>query len=306
MSLAPGDPPRSMLFVSGENPARFSKAMQSVADLVCIDLEDAVEPGRKSEARHDVLSWLQSPDLPVADIAAIANPTMSSFPGRTALRVNGLHTEEGFRDLHALLDSGIYLDWLLMPKVEDPTELRCVSSWLGGRVGRIAALIETPRGISRMEAIAQAGGALGALMLGGADLATELGAQFAWEPLLHARACLVNAARQNGLQAWDVPHVNLDDLADLGNETRRALALGFDCKSAIHPKQLEAIHAAHQPSASDLEWARLVNEAVPSGQMSGAFLFRGKLVDAPLLRKARHILSRAARQSLPSPAVVKA
>jgi citrate lyase beta subunit len=283
MSLAPGDPPRSMLFVSGENPARFSKAMQSVADLVCIDLEDAVEPGRKSEARHDVLSWLQSPDLPVADIAAIANPTMSSFPGRTALRVNGLHTEEGFRDLHALLDSGIYLDWLLMPKVEDPTELRCVSSWLGGRVGRIAALIETPRGISRMEAIAQAGGALGALMLGGADLATE-----------------------NGLQAWDVPHVNLDDLADLGNETRRALALGFDCKSAIHPKQLEAIHAAHQPSASDLEWARLVNEAVPSGQMSGAFLFRGKMVDAPLLRKARHILSRAARQSLPSPAVVKA
>ncbi len=277
--------PRSLLFVSGEKPERFAKALAAGADLVCIDLEDAVHPARKAEAREAVLGWLR--DHAAATVAATA-------PGpRVALRVNGLRTLDGLRDLAAFVDSGLRLDWLLVPKVEDAADLATIGAWVGPQVGRIAALIETPLGIEHAAAIARAGAPLGALMLGGADLATELGARFNWEALYSARSRLVNAARSAGLHAWDVPHVDLDQPDELASETRRALALGFDCKTAIHPKQLEIIHAAHEPLPAELDWARLLVEAVPGGEISGAFLYQGRMVDAPLLRKARRIVELA-------------
>jgi citrate lyase beta subunit len=273
--------PRSLLFVSGEKPERFPKAMAAGADLVCIDLEDAVHPARKGEAREAVLGWLRG------------RPS-ASVPGPcVALRVNGLRTPDGLRDLAAFVETGVRLDWLLVPKVEDAADLATIGAWVAPQVGHIAALIETPLGIERAAAIARAGAPLGALMLGGADLATELGARFNWEALYSARSRLVNAARSAGLQAWDVPHVYLDLPDELASETRRALALGFDCKSAIHPKQLEIIHAAHVPLPAELEWARLLVKAVPDGEISGAFLYQGRMVDAPLLRKARRIVELA-------------
>lgn len=270
--------PRSMLFVSGEKPERFPKAMAAGADMVCIDLEDAVHPERKGQARAAVLAWL------------LARPRGALGP-RVALRVNGLRTLDGLHDLAALVAAGLQVDWLLLPKVEHAADVQLAQAWVGPQVGRIAALLETPLGIERAADIARAGGQLGALMLGGADLATELGAQFNWEALLTARARLVNAARSGGLQAWDVPHVDLDRPDELASETRRALALGFDCKTAIHPKQLDAIHAAHVPTPAEQAWARLLVEAVPDGQSSGAFLYQGRMVDAPLLRKARRIVA---------------
>lgn len=268
-----------MLFVSGEKPERFPKAMAAGADLVCVDLEDAVHPDRKAQARSEVMAWLASrpADAPVA------------------LRINPLRSKEGFQDLAALMASGVRVDWLLLPKVEDAGDIQCLQAWAGDRFEAVAALLETPLGIERLPSIARAGGALTALMLGGADLATELGAQFGWDGLLHARGRLVNSARAAGLQAWDVPHVDLGDPEGLGEETRRVLALGFDCKTAIHPQQLQPIHAAHAPTETELAWARLLVEAVPDGQESGAFLYQGRMVDAPLVRKARRIVANAAR-----------
>ena len=269
-----------MLFVSGEKPERYPKAMAAGADLVCIDLEDAVHPDGKAEARSTVLQWL---------LTWQSSRTEQGLP-RVALRVNGLRTLDGLRDLAALVECGLRIDWLLLPKVENAADVQCVDAWLGPQIGHIAALIETPLGIECAADIARAGGKLGALMLGGADLATELGAQFNWEALFSARGRLVNAAHAAGLQAWDVPHVNLDAPDELASETRRALALGFICKSAIHPKQLALIHAAHVPTPEEQAWARLLVEAVPDGQSSGAFLYQGRMVDAPLLRKARRIV----------------
>lgn len=269
-----------MLFVSGEKPERFSKAMAAGADLVCIDLEDAVHPDRKAQARKDVLAWLGAhvpADVPVA------------------LRINPLRTTEGFHDMAALMASDVRVDWLLLPKVEDAGDLQCAQAWAGRHFGASCALLETPVGIERLPQIAAAGGQLGALMLGGADLSAELGARFAWDGLLHARGRLVNVARAHGLQAWDVPHVELDDPEGLSEETRRVLGLGFDCKTAIHPKQLERIHQAFSPTAAELEWAHLLVEAVPDGEFSGAFLYQGRLVDAPLVRKARRLVDNAAR-----------
>jgi citrate lyase beta subunit len=268
-----------MLFVSGERAERFPKAMAAGADLVCIDLEDAVHPERKAQARRDVLDWLQG--------------LAGSHP--VALRINPLRSAEGLRDIAALVESRVKVDWLLLPKLEQPGDLQCIEGWAGEHFTSLCALMETPAGIENLPQIARAGGKLGALMLGGADLAAELGARFGWDGLLYARGRLVNAARAMGLQTWDVPHVDLEDMEGLSVETRRVLGLGFDCKTAIHPRQIERIHAAHAPTPAELEWASLLVEAVPEGQ-SGAFLYQGRLVDNPLVRKARRIVDNAARR----------
>lgn len=270
--------PRSMLFVSGEKAERFPKAMSAGADVVCIDLEDAVHPDRKAAARGTVLDWLK------------ANAPAESGPA-IALRINGVHTADGPRDLQALRDSGVQLDWLLIPKVEDPADLQALLS-CAGVYQRLVALIESPRGVENAFAIAQAPG-LGALMLGGADLAAELGALFGWDGLLYARGRLVNAAKAAGLQAWDVPHIDVADSAGLADETRRVLELGYDCKTAIHPQQITTIHAAFMPTPAELEWAQALLQAVPDDGASGAFIFQGRMVDAPVLRKARRIVELA-------------
>lgn len=269
-----------MLFVSGERAERFPKAMAAGADLVCIDLEDAVHPDRKAQARAEVLAWLAA---------------RSAGGPPVALRINALRTAAGFQDIAALVASAVKVDWLLLPKVEDAADLQCIEAWAGLHFSASCALLETPLGIERLPAIARAGARLGALMLGGADLSAELGARFAWDGLLHARGRLVNAARAAGLQAWDVPHVELDQPDALSEETRRVLALGFDCKTAIHPQQIGRIHEAHAPTPAELAWATLLVEAVPDGQFSGAFLYQGRMVDAPLVRKARRLVEIAAR-----------
>lgn len=268
--------PRSMLFVSGEKVERFAKAMVAGADLVCIDLEDAVHPDRKGEARAQVLGWLKG-----ASRAA-------DGPG-VALRINGLRTLDGIRDVLAFVESGVQVDWLLLPKAENATDVQTIESWCGAQVGAITALVETPLGIENLATLARAGGKLGALMLGGADLSAELDAQFNWEGLLSARGRLVNAAKSAALQAWDVPNVDLSSDEGLASETRKALALGFGCKTAIHPQQIKIIHAAFTPTPAEIEWATVLLQAVPEGKGSGAFLFQGKMVDAPLLKKARRI-----------------
>lgn len=275
--------PRSMLFVSGEKTERFAKAMAAGADLVCIDLEDAVHPARKAEARAQVLGWLQQ---------------QAPQPGapKRALRVNGLRTLEGLRDLVALAESGLRLDALLLPKTEAAADVLAAQAVVGAQVGGIVALIETPQGIEDAAAIARSPAM--ALMLGGADLSAELGASFDAQGLAYARGRLVNAAKAAGLQAWDVPHIDLADEAGLAAETRAVLTLGFDCKTAIHPQQLATIHAAFRPTAAELDWAQTLLAAAPAGNGDGinvgAFLFNGRMVDAPLLKKARRIAERAA------------
>jgi citrate lyase subunit beta/citryl-CoA lyase/(S)-citramalyl-CoA lyase len=265
-----------MLFVSGERPERFDKAVAAGADLVCIDLEDAVAADRKAEARTQALAWLAG----------------NGARAEVALRINAVRTLDGLADIQALAAAGAMPRWLLLPKVEAAAELACVGAWLGARCPALVALLETPGAIEDVGTIARAGGALRALMLGGADLSAELGCEFGWDGLLFARARIVNAARSAGLQAWDVPHIGLQDPGGLDEETRRVLALGFDCKTAIHPSQIPAIHQAFMPPAEQLEWAKALLADAPSTP-GGAFLFRGAMVDAPVLRKARSIAARA-------------
>ncbi len=270
---------RSMLFVSGEKPERFPKAFAAGADLVCIDLEDAVAPALKQRARTDVLAFAAEPPA----------------QGLLAVRFNALRTREGLADVQALLASAAHPDVIVLPKVESAAEVALAHAWVGDRCRALVALVESPLGVENAAAIAAAPG-LGALMLGGADLSSELGAAFGWDGLFYARTRLLNAARVGGVQAWDVPHIDLRDLDALADETRRVAALGFDCKAAIHPSQVPVIHAAFRPAESEVARARALLQALEQrgADGAGAFLFEGRMVDGPVLAHARRVVARAA------------
>jgi len=201
----------------------------------------------------------------------------------------------GLRDVMAMAEAGIHMDVLLLPKAESSHELEAIHAWLPQAFTELVALVETPLGVERANGIAgaarHAAPRLSALMLGGADLSMELGARFDWDGLLSARGRLVNAARAWGLQAWDVPYIDIADEAGLVQETRRALDLGFDCKAAIHPTQIAPMHGVFRPALREVDWARGVCSAASGGQ--GAFLYEGRMVYAPLLRRAERILQRA-------------
>ncbi|WP_298675190.1 CoA ester lyase [uncultured Sphingomonas sp.] len=267
---------QSLLFVPGSRPDRFAKALASGADIVCIDLEDAVPAEGKDAAR-------------AAAIAAVA----ADRTGRLALRINGVATRAGLADLLALAESGTTPP-LLLPKVESAAEVVIVRAALG-RAGRyLVPLIETPRGLRATHAIAAADG-VAAMMFGGGDLSAELGVELAWEPLAAARGQFLIGCAEAGVRTIDVPFVHLADEPGLEDETRRAKAAGFTAKAAIHPDQITTIHRVMRPTAQEIEDARGAIEAFAAAG-GGAVRFKGRLLEAPVMRRYHQILTNGENQ----------
>lgn len=258
----------SVLFVPGSRPDRFGKALASGADLVCIDLEDAVPAGGKAAARE-------------AAVAAIGP--------RVAIRTNAVTTRDGLADLLALADAGAP-GLVFLPKVEHAAVLDVAAGALGPAVG-LVPLIETPLGLRRAHAVA-AHPAVAAVMFGGGDMAGELGVELAWEPLLAARGAFLLACAEAGKPAIDVPWIALDDGAGLANECRRARALGFAAKAAIHPDQIAAIRAAFAPAPELVEEARAAAAAYQQAE-GAAVRFQGRMLEAPIMRRYERVLAQA-------------
>lgn len=269
--MNPKDPPgalaarlQSLLFVPGSRPDRFTGALGSGADAVCIDLEDAVPADGKATAR-------------AAAVAALGDP-------RLVIRINGLTTDASRDDLAALAAAPQRPPLLLVPKVESAAELAPAQA-LGIP---LVPLVETPKGIRLAHEIAAAPGVV-AMMFGGGDLSAELGVALAWEPLLPARGLFILACAEAGVPAIDVPWLALDDEAGLIDETRRAKALGFAAKAAIHPRQVAPIHGVMRPTADEIAEAEAAESAfVAAG--GAAVRFNGRMLEAPVMRRYRRIL----------------
>lgn len=259
----------SLLFVPGGRPDRFARALASDADVVCIDLEDAVPVDGKDAAR-------------AAAIAAIGP--------RIAIRVNGVRTRAGLADLLALAAAPALPELVLVPMVESAEEIAIVSAVLGTGA-RLVPLVETARGLAAAAAIAAAPGVV-AMMFGGGDLSAELGVALAWEPLATARGLFVLACAGARVPAIDVPFIALDDTDGLVQEARRAGAMGFQAKAAIHPAQLDAIHAALRPDAATIDEARAALAAFAAGD-GGAVRHDGRMLEAPVMRRYHKILAMA-------------
>jgi (S)-citramalyl-CoA lyase len=267
---------RSLLFVPGNRPERFAKAAASGADVVCIDLEDAVPPSEREAARAHVLALLASQTL----------------GHRFGVRVSALTTDDGRRDLQALHAAAPC--FAMLSKTESAAQLEALAAQMPG-VAQIA-LIEGAAALLAAAAIADARSPLAALMLGGADLAAELGCEFAWEPLLFARSTIVAAAASRQLASIDVPFLDVADAQGAQAEASRVAALGFSAKAAIHPSQIAPLHAGLAPSAQAVERARRVTQATQTNE--GAWLLDGRLVDRPVLLAAERVLRRHAHDNI--------
>jgi len=269
---------RSLLFVPGNRPERFARALAAAPDIVCVDLEDAVAPADKEQARAHAADFLSG-----AEAAPIR-----------AVRVNALATRAGLADWHALSVVAPAASLLVLPKVEEAAELRVADAILAeaGSAARLLALIERPRAIEAAFDIARATPRLAGLILGGVDLAAELGVAPAPEPLAYHRARLVAACHAAGIEAMDVPCLEVRDAAPVAAEAQAAARLAFTGKAAIHPMQLAPIHAAFTPSAEEIEQARRIAAAFAEST-TGVGVLDGRLIEKPVARRAERVLARA-------------
>lgn len=264
----------NFLFVPANRPERFEKAVASGADLICIDLEDSVPADQKDSARKSVLTALASLQRE-----------------KTAVRINGLKTAAGLADLLALMTADHLPSLVFIPMVESASEVEIAQNILGTRVDGLVPLIETVKGLRAGDAIAASEGVT-AMMFGGGDFSAELGTKLEWEPLLAARGAFIMCCASARVIAVDVPYIDMSNEAGLAEECRRAKALGFHAKAAIHPKQLKAIQSAMRPSEAEMLEAR---EAVAAYELAGgrAISHNGRMLEAPVMERYRRILQSA-------------
>jgi (S)-citramalyl-CoA lyase len=268
---------RSWLFTPGTRPDRFAKGSAVGADVAIIDLEDSVAPNEKESAREVALGYLASP---------------RNARARIALRINGLDKAAGVADVNALLHRRTWPDFLVLPKTETSGHLQILDRLLAaaGANTHLIGIVESAAGLAAVEAISAATPRLAGLMLGAADLAADLGADAAWEPLAFARSRLVAASALHAVMPIDSPFFDIHDERGLREETGRAVALGFEAKAAIHPNQIAIINAALTPTEAAVAKAR----AIIAENAKGVGTVGGEMIDEAVARKARRVLAAAA------------
>lgn len=253
----------------------FDRAVVAGADVVILDLEDAVRPDLKMQARRNVVAYL-----------ATANPA----PIRRAVRINKLSSCEGLRDLIVLLETPIALDFVVIPKVESAETVRLVDSLLreSGQQCRIVSMIETGAGLLAAERIAQSCECQAFLMFGAADYAADVGCDLSWHSLAFVRTQLIACAAAAGIPVIDSPWFDLSDPDGLLAESRQAYRSGFRGKAAIHPAQIATINEHCRPDPAAIEAARSL---LRDGDQ-GARTVGGRMVDRAMMRDAIKTLER--------------
>ena len=261
-------PRRSALYMPASNPRAVEKATGLDCDVVILDLEDAVLPDAKDEAR----------------VAAVSAVRAGGFGTReVVIRVNGLDTPWGRADLGAAAEAAP--DAVLVPKVTGPSDITDYADALAGAPDRTAiwAMIETAPAILALDAIAGASPRLGALVMGLNDLARELGGRqtAGREPFFAAMSLTVAAARAHGLVALDSVHNDIENLESLSFACRQGADFGFDGKSLIHPSHLSICNAAFTPDPNEVAWAKAVIAAfnAPENAGKGALRVAGRLAE---------------------------
>jgi citrate lyase subunit beta/citryl-CoA lyase len=260
-----GPEARSYLFVPGNRPDRFQKAVASGADRIILDLEDAVAPSEKEGARNAASSWFKDGNSAV-------------------LRINGADSFWFSADLAAV--ATFAAAEVMLPKA-DVVSLERVLHYLVDRP--VIALIETVAGLMQINDIAKMKG-VSRIAFGNIDFSTDARLPATSPALDHARFHIAMASRAAGLPSpIDGVTVALNDDAVLGNDIKHAREFGFGGKLCIHPKQVGIANALLGPSDEELVWAKAVIDAVEAGG-EGAIQFEGKMIDRPVVQRAICIL----------------
>lgn len=316
-SQAPIDPDmrpeRSLLSVPASSERFFAKAIASDADTIMLDLEDAVAPAEKAQARAAAIAALQGMDWGAHTIC---------------VRINGLDTEWAYRDLIDVAEACPRVDTVMVPKVERPDDVTCVATLLRGielATGRkrpigIEILVETALGMTNVEAIAQCSPRLESISFGPGDYAASVGNRSKivggpdpeygvltypddagrrtqhWGDAWHyALARLATACRAHGIRALDGPYTDFKDPDGLAAISRRAVSLGYTGKWCIHPEQIGPVNRIFGPTGEEIAHARRLVAAMDSahGAGAGAATLDGKMIDMAHVRQARRIIAQA-------------
>jgi citrate lyase subunit beta/citryl-CoA lyase len=285
---------RSMLFVPGDRPERFAKAVASGADAVILDLEDAVMPERRPAARTEVARWL--------------------FDGGRRVpvwvRINPVATDDALADLAAVIDGRP--DGIVLPKARDGADVRRADHWLEGlearcghargSIGLLPLITESAGALLNAASFTSLPGRVVGLTWGAEDLAADVGAsankasdgEYEFTFALARSFCLLAAAAA-GVAAFDTIDTEFRDPAAVERRARASRRQGFAGKLAIHPAQVAPIHAAFEPTAEEIAWAERMVAAFRAAPGAGAVAFDGGMLDKPHLRQAERILAAAAR-----------
>lgn len=280
---------RSMLFVPGSNAAMLSNSFIYKPDSIMFDLEDAVALKEKDSARLLVAHALQHPLYQEIE---------------TVVRVNPLDSEFGLLDLNAVVRAGV--DVVRMPKTETAQDvvdmdnaITDIEKTCGREVGstKMLAAIESPLGITQVNQIATASKRLIGIALGAEDYVRNLKTERSPEgiELLFARCSILQAARAAGIQAFDTVYSNANNEEGFLKEAALIKQLGFDGKSLINPRQIELLHNLFAPTQKDVDQAKRIIEAAKEAekQGSGVVSLNGKMIDAPIIDRAKLVLERA-------------
>lgn len=290
---------RSELAVPGSNPSFIDKAADSAADFVFLDIEDAVAPPEKEQARKNIVEALNDIDW--------------AGKGKTvSVRINGLDTHYMYRDVVDVMEqAGDRVHTILVPKVGVPADLYCVEALVNQieqakgfttRVG-LEALIETALGMANVEDIAACGGRLEALHFGVADYAASLRARtvsigglnpnYPGDQWHAALSRMIVACRAYGLRAIDGPFGDFADPDGYLDGARRAAALGAEGKWAIHPSQVELANDVFTPPEAEVTKARRIVEELRKAEAEGkgAAALDGKMIDAASERMAQTVIT---------------
>lgn len=280
---------RSLLFVPGNSPGMLLNADIHQADSLILDLEDAVAPTQKDAARVLVRQALRNLPYHGVEIIIRINPLGSGF------------TQDDIQAMVPLRPA------LLMPtKVAGPQDIKEVVGLLTqaeidhevepGSIG-LLPLLETAAGIEQAYAIATSSPRVKAIFLGAEDLSSDLQAirSTAGDEILYARGRVVVAARAAGIDVYDTPFTDVNDLDGLEKDAAFARALGFTGKAAISPRHIPAINVAFSPSDAEITYAMEVMAAIKEGEAQGrgAVSLHGKMIDKPIVDRARRVLDNA-------------
>lgn len=279
---------RTMLFIPGNNPGMLQNAGVLGADSIILDLEDAVSLTEKDSARILVGKAIETVDFGASEIV---------------VRINPLTTAYGLKDLEAM--AAVKPHAILLPKA-DEEQIKQASETLNrlekehniptGSI-KLIPLIESAFGLESIEAVIKASSRNVGILFGGEDYTADMGVRrtFEGEEIAYARNRVAVACKAFGIDAIDTPFTDVDNFEGLRLDTLKARNLGFTGKAAINPRQVEPIHSAYAPELAEIRHALRVLEAMETAEKEGKGVFSldGKMVDAPIINRARQTVELA-------------
>ena len=277
-------PRRSVLYVPGANLRALEKAKTLAADAIIFDLEDAVAPDAKRDARIQAVNAVKAGGYGKRELV---------------IRVNGLNTPWGYADLVAAGTSGA--DAILLPKTENVESVRQAQTVMAASDApdelAIWCMMETPRAMLNAEAIAGASPRVACFVMGTSDLANDLHAQHTRDrlPMLTSLGLCMLAARAYGLAILDGVHLDLEDMAGFEEACRQGHDLGFDGKTLIHPKTIDIANRIFAPGQAEIDWANriIAAHAAALAEGKGIVVVDGRLVENLHVLNARRIVDLA-------------